>query len=143
MNSPTYIKSIPETSRLVQTSEYVVRWSDMDAFGHINNAKYFTYFEQIRVDWLRSIGAGHSIVVANIGCTFLRAIVYPATIKVSFYLGEPGRKSVDSYYEIRDFDDLSTLYTLGHGTVVWFDHEAGESIEIPAPIRKLIADQVR
>ncbi len=140
MPNPVYLDSIPKTARLMLTSEYVVRWSDMDAFGHINNAKYFTYFEQMRVDWLRHIGAGHSIVVANIGCTFLHAIVYPATIKVSFYLGAPGRKSVDSYYEIRDADDLSILYTLGHGTVVWFDHEAGKSIEIPPPIKKLITD---
>lgn len=139
MANPVYIESIPETARLVQTSEYVIRWSDMDAFGHVNNARYFTYFEQARVDWLRKIGAGHSIVVATLGCTFLRAIVYPATIRVLFYLGPPGRKSIDSYYEIRDKDDASTVYTLGHGTVVWFDHAAGKSVEIPASIRKLIS----
>lgn len=140
MSNPVYIESIPETARQVHTSEYVVRWSDMDAFGHINNAKYFTYFEQVRVDWLGHIGAGHSIVVANLGCTFLRAIIYPATIKVFFYLGTPGRKSVDSYYEIRDADNPSILYTLGHGTVVWFDHNAGKSIEIPLSVRRLISD---
>ncbi|MEE9421784.1 MAG: thioesterase family protein [Gammaproteobacteria bacterium] len=140
MKDPVYLEAIPDSARLVQTSEYVIRWSDMDAFGHVNNAKYFTYFEQVRVDWLRSIGTEHSIVVATLGCTFLRAIIYPATIKVSYYLGSPGRKSVDSYYAIHDANDASIVYTLGHGTVVWFDHDAGKSIEIPAHIRELLAD---
>ncbi len=29
-----------------------VRWSDMDAIGHVNNARYFTYMEQVRIEWL-------------------------------------------------------------------------------------------
>lgn len=139
MKSPVYIKRVPETARLIQTSTYVVRWSDMDAFGHINNAKYFTYFEQARVDWLQQMGAEHSIVVANLGCTFLRAIVYPATIRVSFFLGKPGRKSIDSYYEIRNADDEETLYTVGHGTIVWFDHDTGMTINIPEAVQLLMA----
>lgn len=138
MSNVSYIESIPDSARLVHTSEFVVRWSDMDAFGHINNAAYFTYFEQVRVDWLRSIGAEHSIVLATVGCTFIRAIEFPATISVLYYLGLPGKKSVDSYYEICDASDQAILYTRGHGTVVWFDHNAGKSVEIPSHIRKLL-----
>ncbi|HED52541.1 MAG TPA: hypothetical protein ENI83_03195 [Gammaproteobacteria bacterium] len=47
-----------------------MRWGDMDAFGHLNNAKYFTCFEQARVDWLLSIGTTHDLVLANISCPF-------------------------------------------------------------------------
>ena len=35
-----------------------VRWSDMDAFGHINHARIVTLMEEARVAWLLSTGAG-------------------------------------------------------------------------------------
>ena len=31
----------------------------MDAFGHVNNAMYFTSSKQVRMDWLRTLDAGH------------------------------------------------------------------------------------
>ena len=33
-----------------------VRWRDMDAFGHVNNASYLGYVEEARVQWFRSLG---------------------------------------------------------------------------------------
>ena len=33
------------------TSKVYVRWADLDAFGHVNNALYLTYAESARVDW--------------------------------------------------------------------------------------------
>jgi hypothetical protein len=37
-------------------AEVEVRWGDMDAQGHVNNAVYFTYCETARIKLLRSIG---------------------------------------------------------------------------------------
>ena len=33
------------------TSKVFVRWADLDAFGHVNNAVYLTYAELARVEW--------------------------------------------------------------------------------------------
>lgn len=33
------------------THKAFVRWNDLDAFGHVNNAKYLTYAESARIDW--------------------------------------------------------------------------------------------
>lgn len=138
MNRPAYIDAIPDSARRLHVAQYVVRWSDMDNFGHVNNAKYFTYFEQVRIDWLRQMGEEHSIVLATVGCTFLRPARFPASLQVTLYADNPGTRSLDSYYAIRDVDDPSVLYTLGHGTVVWFDHASGKSIPIPSRIRRLL-----
>src|SRR6266581_272012 len=35
-----------------------VRWRDMDAFGHVNNAVYLTYLEEVRDEWLERALAG-------------------------------------------------------------------------------------
>ena len=47
---------IPEKKKLVHAMTVPVRWGDMDAMGHVNNAVYFRYLETVRIDWFRSIG---------------------------------------------------------------------------------------
>ena len=43
--TPRYLNTQPDDEYLLHRSFYTMRWSDMDAFGHVNNAMYFTYFE--------------------------------------------------------------------------------------------------
>jgi acyl-CoA thioester hydrolase len=112
----------------------------MDAFGHVNNAMYFTYFEQVRVDWLRTMGIGHELVLANVSCTFFNALTFPADIEVALYAGRVGRSSLDSYYEIRMSQGLNELFALGHGTNVWFDHAAGHSVPVPETVRRQLGE---
>ncbi len=35
-----------------------IRWRDMDAFGHVNDAVYLTYLEEVRDEWLERALAG-------------------------------------------------------------------------------------
>ena len=34
-----------------------MRWSDMDALGHVNNVVYFRFMEQARIEWFDSLVA--------------------------------------------------------------------------------------
>jgi acyl-CoA thioester hydrolase len=36
---------------MIFTDKQFVRWDDIDAFGHINNAKYLTYIQEARFQW--------------------------------------------------------------------------------------------
>jgi len=129
-----YLKALPDDAHLLYRSVYIMRWRDMDAFGHLNNAMYFTYFEQARVDWLDSISVAHGLVLANISCTFIQPLKYQAELDVCLYAGPPGSSSLDTYYEIRDRPEAGKLCALGHGTVVWYDHAAGQSRAIPETV---------
>lgn len=135
-----YVQSLPESARLLQRARYVMRWGDMDAFGHLNNAVYFTYFEQARVDWLVSLGTGHELVLANISCTFLKPLKFPALIEVELYGDNPGNSSMDSYYCLRNVDEDNALCAIGHGTIVWYDHNKGCAIPMPSIVRKEMTD---
>ena len=48
---------LPAQKKLVFESTLQIRWGDMDAMGHLNNASYFRYLESVRIDWLHSLGA--------------------------------------------------------------------------------------
>jgi acyl-CoA thioester hydrolase len=124
------------------TIEIAVRWGDMDALGHVNNAVYFTYLEQARIAWFESMGLAGGLLgesqgplIVNASCTYHRPIVYPARIRVSVAAGEPGRSSFDTVYEIRDAAEVEILYLTASSRVVWVDHADGRSIPIPDDLR--------
>ena len=134
---PIYIAQVPADAQRVHSSRYTMRWNDMDAFGHVNNAVYFSYFEQVRIDWLQDVGVDHALVLANVSCTFLRPLTYPATLTVNLYAGRAGNSSLETFYEI--FDTGGALCSVGHGTVVWYDHTQGRSMGIPGAVRQRLA----
>ena len=47
---------IPEAKKLVYEMVVPIRWGDMDAMNHLNNAMYFRYLETVRIEWMCSIG---------------------------------------------------------------------------------------
>jgi len=127
----------------LHTSTFPVRWGDMDALGHVNNTIYFRYMEQIRVEWLETIGmqllagATDSVVIINASCTFLLPITYPASVEVRLFAGSPGRSSIPTYYEIRRVGE-PTLYAEGASKVIWIDGATGKSAPLPERIRHLL-----
>ncbi|CAM8637988.1 FcbC Predicted thioesterase [Candidatus Planktophila versatilis] len=36
---------------MIYLGQQYVRWDDIDAFGHVNNAKYLTYIQEVRYQW--------------------------------------------------------------------------------------------
>jgi acyl-CoA thioester hydrolase len=123
----------------------------MDALGHVNNTVYFRYFEQARIEWVyalerehgRQAYEGSGPVIVNASCTFLEPLVYPGEIEVRMYLGEPGRSSVVSYY---DLGMSGKTYAEGAAKIVWVDRASGRSMPLPeaivAPLRALEAGHV-
>ena len=117
-----------------------IRWGDMDAMGHVNNTIYFRYMEQVRVSWYErmfgelSSARTEGIVIVNASCNFLKPLTYPGTVEVKMLLGQAGRTSVESYYEMRMND---VLYADGAAKIVWFDVRRGRAAPLPDMIRAL------
>ncbi len=122
---------------LVHTSHLTVRWGDMDVLGHVNNTNYFRYMEQTRIEWVyaqaqahagRPYDGGQGPVIVNASCDFLVPLVYPADLEVSMFLGNPGRTSVGSYYEIHS---AGTKFATGAAKMVWIDVDSGRPVPLP------------
>ncbi|WP_151446882.1 acyl-CoA thioesterase [Lacisediminimonas profundi] len=112
---------------LVHVSRLGIRWADMDELGHVNNAVYFTYMENARLDWLREIGCapdpqGEGPVVVNASCTFMKQLKYPGDVEVRMLVGEIGRSSIQTWQEIRRVDQPSVLCAQGAAKVVWVNY---------------------
>jgi acyl-CoA thioester hydrolase len=58
--------------------EIEIRWRDVDAYGHVNNAVFLTYLEEARDEWLeRALGAdgdAWDYVLARVAVDFRREL---------------------------------------------------------------------
>jgi acyl-CoA thioester hydrolase len=128
--------------KFVYEMEIPVRWVDMDAFGHVNNSVYLSYFESARTAWWQSITAPDisfletGPVIINVSCTFLKAITFPESITVKVFVGPPGRSSHEIVYEINSQKNPDILYAKGSTKVVWVDRKLERSIPLPDYIRQ-------
>ena len=113
----------------------------MDALGHVNNAVYFQYMEQARSDWLNrgieggGYDAGQSSVIVNTSCEFLAPLAFPGDVVVRMYLGDLGRTSVGSFYEIAMAD---RTYARGAAKMVWIEIATGRATPLPQRIAALL-----
>ncbi len=123
--------------------ELPVAWGDLDAFGHVNNTKYFRWFESARMAYFERIGISPERpketgpILATTTCEFLAPVAYPATIVVGVRVARVGNTSLGMEHEIAK---EGIVVARGSTVVVWFDYQRGEKVRIPDTLREAIAD---
>lgn len=118
---------------------YDVLFRDVDAFGHVNNAVYFTFFEWARTQLWFAINGGRdphdiSFIVARAECDFRRQIgMEPIDIRVR--IGAMRGTSFDTLYEIVKTNGQQLAAT-GKVVVVLYDWVKQEKVEISDALRR-------
>ncbi|TDC72460.1 acyl-CoA thioesterase [Streptomyces hainanensis] len=120
-----------------------LRWSDMDAFGHINNVVYLRYLEEARIDFMfrlaRQADSGAftgGSVVARHEIDYLKPMVHrhePVTIET--WVARLGGASVTVAYEIRDAE---TVYARAATVVVPYRLEDSRPRRLTAEEREFL-----
>jgi acyl-CoA thioester hydrolase len=116
-----------------------VRWRDLDAFNHVNNATYLTYLEQARLVWLKQVPGtwfdAHAVpVMAACEINYLRPIGWPADIVIELGCERMGKRSLTISHRIVDANDDAKLYSDGRVVVVWMDPESSKAVALPEAI---------
>jgi acyl-CoA thioester hydrolase len=127
---------IPAVKKFVHQMNMPIRWGDMDAFGHVNNAVYFRYMEQARVEWITSLGYGvagrdESMLMVNGFCNFHQQLAYPGELILNTYIGNIGCSSLDVFTAMALTTDPDTMAAVGGATMVWVDLKTGKSTPWP------------
>ena len=127
--------SLPDAARHVHIHEVPVRWGDLDAAGHVNNSRFFTYFEEARVGWLAAtlegpLFAESGPVLAHATCDFKQPLTYPATLTIDVYATPPGQSSLKTVYDARLAGSDDRVAT-GTAVLVWVSVESGETVPVP------------
>ena len=108
-----------------------IRYTDLDTFGHVNNAVYATLCEEARVDYFADvldIGVHDiSIVIARLELDYRRAIQDVGSATVATEITDIGRTSFTMQYELRHDD---TVVATGESVQVAVDDD-GSPVEVP------------
>lgn len=112
-----------------------VRFSETDLFGHLNNTVPFTYFEEARIEFFKSLGFMKSWmrpgtenfpVVADLQCDFLQQIYFDEQLKVYVKTNKVGNSSIDLHY--LGINDKGNPVFTGRGTIVQISGKTGKSV---------------
>jgi acyl-CoA thioester hydrolase len=95
--------------------ECPVRWSDLDAYGHVNNARFLTLFEEARVA-LMFVGAKDAgltsfeegIVIYRHEVDYLRPVDYGPVVRIEMWISEMRASRFTVSYELFDGDLLAS-----------------------------------
>ncbi len=134
-------REVATTLPLIYRCEIPLRFADMDADQHINNAEYYRYMEEARMRWVHSLGLAMTPpapvpVLAASACSFRAPLYYPGDVSVDVYLGKMGNSSVRTHYLLRSG---SALAAEGYCVSVWVDPQSHKPIALPDAIRRLAA----
>lgn len=123
-----------------------VRYADIDAQGHVNNAKYLTYMEQARMAYLLHLGMwdGNSFteigtILAQSRVNYLIPIRLLQPVHAGVRVTRLGTKSFTMVYGLEDPQTGQELAT-GESVLVAYDYHHHTSIPVPDAWRKSIAE---
>ena len=124
---------------MVHEKRIEIRWRDMDAFRHVNNAVYATYLEECRDEWAeRALGDAGDLwgfVLARVAIDYRRELTQEDdAIVVSCRLVRIGNSSVTLREEIRTED--GELSAESEAVLVARDDETGRSRPLSASERE-------
>lgn len=107
-----------------------IRWRDLDAYGHVNNAVYLNYLEEARDAWVQEVLGKVTdtwdFVLARVAVDFKRELTQEdAAVLVRCSLDSFGRSSVRTREEIVKSD--GTLSAVAESVIVPRDPKAGSS----------------
>ena len=119
------------------------RWMDNDAYGHVNNVVYYSYFDTVVNRYLIEAGALDVERSAVIGlvvethCNYFSSLAFPQMVEAGLRVTKLGSSSVR--YEIGLFAAGEALSAAcGHFVHVYVDRETRRPVALPAPLHQAL-----
>jgi len=122
-----------------------VRYGDLDPQGHVNNARFLTYFEQARIAYVIQLDLwdGRSyfdigFILADARITFLGPVLFGQEVRVGVRVTRLGNKSLTMEYSMEDIQS-GKQFARGSTALVTYNYHNGCTIPLPDHWRKTIA----
>ncbi len=119
------------------------RWMDNDAYGHVNNVVYYSWFDTVVNQFLianRVLDIERSPVIGLVietQCNYFASVTFPDRVTAGLRVAKLGKSSVR--YEVGIFrDDEETASAQGHFVHVYVDRVSRRPGAIPDDMRALL-----
>jgi len=122
-----------------------IRWADIDALQHVNNAVYLNYFEQARIDYFRDVVGWKweeiGMILANNNINYLKPLLPNDKAWVLLKTTKIGNKSFEmAYLVVRETAAGEEILTTATAVIVTFDYRKNITLPMPDVYRKAIQD---
>ena len=129
----------------VYLTPLTVRFRDLDAMGHVNNAVFFTYFEEGRKNFFFNFygvsdPSSFEFILAHIRCDYLKPVGLANELTLQLWVTDIGRKSFNLGYLIVDAKDMKTVYAKGESVQVCYDYTLQKSIDVPGDLKRKLSE---
>lgn len=127
------------------TTDIDVRFRDLDAMGHVNNAVVFTYFEMGRINFFGQIlkstaPPDFNFILAHISCDYIKQILLPDPLRLHMCTGKIGHKSFQFRYVLRDRMNADIVFAKGESVQVCYDYKRNQTFALPESIKAKLLD---
>lgn len=133
--------NIPDATFFRHTTPIQIRFSDVDVLGHVNNTKYFTFFDTGKAYYMEAV-LGHKVdwhhvdtVVANVDCAFLSPVFFGEEIELLTACEQIHEKSYSILQLLRE-KNTGQAKALCRSIMVAFDQSKGKACEVSDELRK-------
>ena len=118
-----------------------MRFSDVDVYGHVNNVKYFEYFQEARIQLMvaqgRELGDGYHLVVAQTDVDYRRPILFrPEPYDCRTWVSRIGSTSVVFESVVLDGESDGQVLARARVVGVCLDNETGRPAPVPDAFRE-------
>lgn len=119
-----------------------VRFSDTDKNGHVNNARYFDYFEEARTTWAYAKPGVlewieqeniHFVIVEQ-SCKYLLPVLHPNKIEITQHIIKSRSASIEFGFELSIIGD-PRIYTTAKVKVACYNSKKNKLERIPEHIK--------
>jgi acyl-CoA thioester hydrolase len=119
-----------------------IRFRDVDAMGHVNNAVYFTYLEQGRLAMWRTLTGARRIedvrfILAHAECDYRIPIRLGDDVELEMTVGAIGRTSFGLDYRLVERQG-DRLFATAKTVLVMYDYTQGRPMVIPDDVREML-----
>jgi acyl-CoA thioester hydrolase len=135
----------PDRSAFRLFRPVATRWLDNDAYGHVNNVHYYSYFDSAVNGWLIEKGQLAIVespvigLVVESGCTYFESVAFPDALEAGIVVSHLGRSSVR--YRIGIFKSgAEQAAAQGHFVHVYVDRATQRPVEIPLETRVVLSE---
>ena len=123
---------------MIYTNQQFVRWDDIDAFGHVNNAKYLTYIQEARFLWSPLV----EMVVAKAEVDYLVPIYVGGRFyDITLWVEQIGNSSFTLGYEV--IGDNGVVHAKVKTVQVAVSMETKKSRPLTEPERELLKQYLK
>lgn len=117
-----------------------IRFSETDMFGHVNNVSPFIYFEEARIEYLKSVGLFDNVssaegipIVADLQCDYHKQLYFQDSLRIYVKAAHVGTTSFDIHY--MGVNQKEEVCLTGRGRIVYINPKTGRPMKLGEDIK--------